>query len=187
MANLGENMKKTKSSTQGFTLLELLVVVLIIGILAGIALPQYERSVEKAKVAQALITLKYMRERGQEYMLRHGFTENMDLEDFGPFGNDEIGIELPSDWVCDSDYDNDELCCSDEWCFESTASSWGDGGYAPSMPAAIRVKQGKTNMDSDVYYNLYYTSDGKLYCTNQSTDYCKFLGKEKISNGDWLM
>ena len=65
-------MTKNKNYKQGFTLLELLVVVLIIGILAGIALPQYENAVEKSRVAEAQLILKDMFVAQQECVLRTG-------------------------------------------------------------------------------------------------------------------
>ena len=64
---------------KGFTLLELLVVVLIIGILASIALPQYTRAVEKAKLSEALTTLKSIENSLYRLMYENDDTEDMEI------------------------------------------------------------------------------------------------------------
>ncbi len=75
-------MKKKNKS--GFTLLEMLVVVLIIGILAGIALPQYQKAVEKAKLTEALLNIKTIQGAAERYILAQGYPTSgyVPLKDF---------------------------------------------------------------------------------------------------------
>ena len=54
---------------KAFTLIELLVVVLIIGILAAIAVPQYQMAVAKSRAAEALSVIKSLRPAIDEYIL----------------------------------------------------------------------------------------------------------------------
>ena len=61
-----------KENKKAFTLIELLVVVLIIGILAAIALPQYQKAVERSKSAQAVTMLKSVYQAAEEYYLANG-------------------------------------------------------------------------------------------------------------------
>ena len=58
--------------SKAFTLIELLVVVLIIGILAAIAVPQYQKSVWRSKAKGMLFNLKSLHEAMQVYYLANG-------------------------------------------------------------------------------------------------------------------
>ena len=57
---------------RAFTLIELLVVVLIIGILSAIALPQYQRAIEKSRMSEALINLSALQRATDLYLLENG-------------------------------------------------------------------------------------------------------------------
>ncbi|HFG1961488.1 TPA: pilin [Vibrio cholerae] len=66
-------MKAYKNKLQkGFTLIELMIVVGIIGVLAAIAVPQYQKYVAKSEAAAALASITGHRTNVETYVLENG-------------------------------------------------------------------------------------------------------------------
>ncbi len=64
---------------KGFTLIELLTVVLIIAILSGVALPQYRKVVEKARVSEAQSMLRTIYDSSERMAGEFGYRSYADL------------------------------------------------------------------------------------------------------------
>lgn len=71
---------------RGFTLVELLVVVLIIGILSSVALPQYQKAVKKSQAVGYWPTLKNLAEAARLCKLEKGSSCTLN----------ELDIEVPT-------------------------------------------------------------------------------------------
>ena len=161
---------------KGFTLIELLVVVLIIGILASVALPQYEKAVEKSRAAEAMQLLKYMHGQGQLCELANGADGCASMA-----SNEELNIEMPSGMNCYNDGE-EEFCCNKSWCYSNRSLGWGDiwASSSPKTPVAARVNNGDPDGDMNIKYFLEMEDTGKIWCFDGEEEWCKmFKGNGK--------
>jgi type IV pilus assembly protein PilA len=65
-------MRIIKSNLAGFTIIELLIVVIIIGILAALAIPQFRKSAESSTAAEAYNNLNAIRRAEWAYYTKTG-------------------------------------------------------------------------------------------------------------------
>ena len=167
-------MKKVNEQRckKGFTLIEMLVVVLIIGILAGIALPQYQMAVTKAKVASILPLMRRWHDAIMEYKLQH--------DDYAFEDASALGVNWPTDWN-DGNCGDSLGCENDYWACESnTERGFGEVycNYKPGFLFSIYMYQ----PDDPDYENF----RDKITCyTNYDEGHkvCKALGG-KLPEGE---
>ncbi len=108
-------------TNKGFTLIELMVVILIIGILSAIALPEYTRSMEKARVAEALTIMDAIKKGVDVYVAENGFQNQELIGNNGVAKQLDINVENELDCsdgdLCSGKYFNfDSWCLANQWC-----------------------------------------------------------------------
>ena len=87
-----------KKNTSGFTLLEVIIVVIIIGVLASLALPRFFTMVEYSRAAEALKAFIAIREAMDTCELKHGLA-NCDHTAWGNLGLNDPGAEAQAHWA----------------------------------------------------------------------------------------
>ena len=175
---------KLFKKSKGFTLIEMLVVVLIIGILAAIALPQYKIAVTKAKVAAILPMMRHIKDSLMEWKLTH---EHYCKSSEHVVGNgcarsatiSDLGIDCPDGWTC-NEYGEME---NDYWyCFPNEEGS----GYVYCSHETINDFFRITMYQPDEEFYPEYTS--MIICdTHESIKICKALGGKKIDDNHYQL
>ena len=179
-------LNKIKLFNKGFTLLELLVVVVIIGLLASIALPKYKKAIWKSKTSTLIQYAKQMGEAQNRYLLNYGtYTDD--------FNNLDIDIQAKSlisscgAYTTGWDTLGKGFCANDEICIclnrHGGGTRYGELVYFTKGPYSR----------SGIFYNhnMIGLKSNKLYCRGSlynnvmNNELCELLGLQTTDSDYW--
>lgn len=124
---------------KGFTLIELMVTVIIIGILAAAAMPQYTRAVNKARLSEAMINMSSLQQAVDMYRMQYRLAAATFLTSNGT----RLDIDFKGSLSC-----NTSGCSSKYFLYKANCAADGGvctvtitpiGTWANYMPAELKA------------------------------------------------
>lgn len=146
---------------RGFTLIEMMIVVAIIALLAGMAVPQYQQYVKRSESVEAVRLMKQVADAEVAYYGTH----NKYIENMGP-----LMVELP-----ESNFDITVVANNTDKCFRVRASLgsselentvylvYPDGNGSNCVNFENATDTNGEYWDNSIYYGCYFET-----CTSSS-------------------
>lgn len=140
---------------QGFTLIELLVVVLIIGILSAMAMPQYFKAVERARMSEAETLLANIAQaQRRKFLQSNKYVRNFSALDVSPKGATGSTYFTKGNPVTGNGGNGFEILLIGEQPFTE--------GYANATRMDKDSSGNQSSLQYDYFLSRYYQSDYTL-------------------------
>jgi len=154
-----------RMASVGFTLIELLVVVLIIGILAAVALPQYQRAIDKSRFMTYIQVLHGIKRAQETYYLANGF--------YAP-SLKELDVDYTAGCTATSERNNMWTCPHGFYIDLARAYDVALGGLSVSLCPGHNTSYESCRDNTHASYHIYFdhypdaTKSGKTYCSSST-------------------
>lgn len=124
-------MRKILKSKEGFTLIELMIVLLVLGVLATIAVPRFADMTGKANLVKAKTELKQVQTALELYNAEHGAYPSVDA-------NDAAFKAVLADYLTDGDLS--------DYTFTYTAPAGGKGYSVAAANGKVTLTISRTDI-----------------------------------------
>ena len=135
---------------KSFTLMELVIVVIVIGVLAGLALPRFQTAMERVRSSEGVHTLTVLLAAQKRYAMENGGAYKLGSGASNHLAPGDLDVDIPP-------------------------SNYFDVPYIYSSPAiTVRVVR---QDGSAILYTLDMNENGNITCTNGSGySFCSKMG-----------